>query len=456
MHRSLSYSMLVTAAALLAVGCGFQHTTNVLAPTSATAAAVAGTTSGNTGTTTSSSGSSSSLVGTWASTTSATAPVSASSCSSFQYQITTQTASNIAGTFAATCGTATLTGIATGTINGTAVALTATGTAVIPGVPSCPFTLQGNGSIIDNGTTLNVPFTGTTCQGPVSGTAVLHKPQSSVTFTQPTDVSPTPNAFISTLRPTFTVNNAAHSGPVGTITYTIEVATDEAFSNMYATWTAPEGANQTTFTMPKDLAYTQVYFWHVRAQDPNNNGPFSVTQAMQVTNAPAPPAPVVGGDQIDLHGATITGGSPGDVANWAVTTQITALDFEGNGLSPYFTKKDGPGRWPDVVPPGWTGSIQYTLWMVVNVDGHWYTSGGVEFWYGRSSTGDAPSNFAADWYYSPAVWGPLATHQPQPGEMVGFFVTAGDARAKDVRSVVERSNVVLVAFPGNGGAYFPF
>jgi len=35
-------------------------------------------------------------------------------------------------------------------------------------------------------------------------------------------------------------------------------------------------------------------------------------------------------------------------------------------------------------------------------------------------------------------------------------VTAGDQRAKDVRAVTERSNVVLVPFPSDGGAYYPF
>ena len=42
------------------------------------------------------------------------------------------------------------------------------------------------------------------------------------------------------------------------------------------------------------------------------------------------------------------------------------------------------------------------------------------------------------------------------GEQVGFFVTAGDQRAKDVRVVTERSNVVLVPFPSDSGAYYPF
>ena len=142
--------------------------------------------------------------------------------------------------------------------------------------------------------------------------------------------------------------------------------------------------------------------------------------------------------------------------DWPVTAQITSLNLQASGAAVGFTKKDGPGRWPDVTPPGWDGALQYTLWMVVNIDGHWYTSGGVEFWYGLPSSGGQPSRYTSNWYYSPAVWGPLAGHQPVPGEQVGFFVTAGDARAKDVRAVTERSNVVLVSFPSDAGGYYPF
>jgi hypothetical protein len=336
--------------------------------------------------------------------------------------------------------------------------MTASGNATLPGTSNCPFTLSGNGSIIDNGTTLNIPFTGTTCLGPVSGTEVLHKPASNA-IDAPTPVAPTPNAIVSSLRPTFTVTDSTKTGTIGAITYTIEVASDVAFGNMYATWTAAEQPGQTSFNLPKDLAYTNVYYWHVRGSDGTTTGAWSNTLAFQVGNAPAPVAPppvAVGGDQMDLHQAIVTAGSPTDVANWAVTAKLTALNLQSSGVDVEFTKKTGPGRWPDIVPPGWSGSLQYTLWMVVNINGQWYTSGGVEYWYGLSQSGGAPSQFTSNWYYSPAVWGPLATHQPSPGEMVGFFVTAGDARAKDVRSVVERSNVVMVPFPTDGGAYYPF
>lgn len=175
------------------------------------------------------------------------------------------------------------------------------------------------------------------------------------------------------------------------------------------------------------------------------------------TPAPTPPPPAPTPTPSDiLRGATIYGGSAADVANWPATATITGMDFNGNGVHVEFTKKDGPGRWPDVVPPGWEGPLQYTMWMVVNINGQWVTSGGVEFWYGLDRSGGPPSMFARNWYYNPAIWGPLATHQPAVGEQVGFFVTAGDERVKDVTLVRERSNVVVIPFPSDGGAAFRF
>ncbi len=94
--------------------------------------------------------------------------------------------------------------------------------------------------------------------------------------------------------------------------------------------------------------------------------------------------------------------------------------------------------------------------------GWWSSSTGVgthraapSTWNGLDRQGGPPNEFAYNWYYSPAIWGPLANHQPANGERVGFFVTAGDARAKDVRTVNERSNVVALPFP-SGGGYFTF
>src|SRR5438445_6478369 len=60
----------------------------------------------------------------------------------------------------------------------------------------------------------------------------------------PALVSPGINATIDTLRPRFTWTNAVRSGPVGAVTYLIEVADSDAFTNKIAQWSAPEQPNQ--------------------------------------------------------------------------------------------------------------------------------------------------------------------------------------------------------------------
>jgi hypothetical protein len=346
--------LLTLAVAAPGAGCAFDHSSNMAGPSSASSSAASSTAGGTLA--------AGSLTGLWESNTLPVLP-SPSSCGDFQYQISSQTSSSISGTFSAVCGGGlSVSGNASGQLVGNAVPFTITGNASMPGIPSCAISLSGTGALEDNGRTLRLPYSGTTCLGPVTGTEVLRKPAPN-TATPP--AAPAPPA-------------------------------------------APP---------------------------------------------PPPAAPI---DGIDLHGAIVTAGSPGDIADWPVTTLITTLDLRGDGAYVDFSKKDGPGRWPDVMPPGWDGSLQYTLWMVENINGQWYTSGGVEYWYGLSRQGGPPSQYGRNWYYSPAVWGPLANRQPAIGEQVGFFVTAGDARAKNVYAVRERSNVVAVPFPSDAGGVFQY
>ena len=79
----------------------------------------------------------------------------------------------------------------------------------------------------------------------------------------------------------------------------------------------------------------------------------------------------------------------------------------------------------------------------------------MEYWKGLERSGGPPSGYARDWYYDPIRWSPMSGYQPAVGEQVGFLVTAGDARNNGNVIVKERSNVVVVPFPGGAGA-FPF
>lgn len=270
--------------------------------------------------------------------------------------------------------------------------------------------------------------------------------------------SPAPNTTVLNLRPTFTLANAPRSGPAGAITYLIELADSDSFANKVASWSVAETPSQTTTVSPVDLVYGKVYYWHVRAYDPTTLGPWSNTQAFQMLAEPAPvyvPAPPTGGpapgDAINLN-TVIIHNSP-NVASWPVTTKLSRLDLMPSGAHAEFSAQ---GSWPEVIPPGWTGGIQWTLWIVLNINGQWHASGCIEYWKGLYESGGPVSGYARDWYYDPIRWGPMAGHQPAPGEQVGFLVTSGDARNNGPSSVRERSNVVLVSFPSNSGQSFVF
>jgi hypothetical protein len=181
---------------------------------------------------------------------------------------------------------------------------------------------------------------------------------------------------------------------------------------------------------------------------------------------------------LDLHQVTLFD-NPSNLADWAVTTQITEVDFQYmamDGVHVEFSKRDGPGSWPDITPPGWNGPLEYTLGMVEKINGQWYGSAAIQFWRGLPASG---GNVAADivtmaqctlfgmgstcqvaknWYYD-GRWGALAGYQPATAEMIGIFVVAGNLRGVTDGSqspVQERSNVVLMPMPTFAGAKYTF
>lgn len=162
----------------------------------------------------------------------------------------------------------------------------------------------------------------------------------------------------------------------------------------------------------------------------------------------------------DLKKCAILNNPPSE-GEWPITTRITKLEIRPNGVHVEFSKRDGPGRWPDVTPPGWKGPLQYTLGMVENFGGDkWVASAPIQFWYGLDESGGPPWEFRKNWFYDASRWGPLAARQPAPGETVGFFVIAGNVRnlvdEGSQSPVHERSNVVYVPMPGSKGATYNF
>jgi hypothetical protein len=274
--------------------------------------------------------------------------------------VTSQTATSVAGTFEADCaGGITVSGTAQGQlVNSTTVPIVVNGTANLPGITGCAFSLSGTGTIENNGNTLRIPYGGNTCMGPVHGTEVLRK----ATAAPPPPPPPPP--------------------PTPTPT-------------------------------PPPVS--------------------------------APPS----GDGINLNQAAIFN-SPPDLGNWARTATITSISFSSGLMYVDFDKRDGSGRWPDITPPGWDGPLQYTLGICFNIGGQWDCSAAIQYWYGRPL--GVTTNTAVDWFYDPIRWGPMTGYQPSPGEIVGIFVVAGNARNVHDHSgtyVLERSNVVLLPFGSN-------
>lgn len=99
-----------------------------------------------------------------------------------------------------------------------------------------------------------------------------------IVIAQPTPLSPINNVSVTVLRPTFTFANAPRSGPVGPITYTIEISDTDSFGNRLAVWSGEEQPGQTSLESPRDAEYGRQFFWRVRASDPTTTGPWSATQ----------------------------------------------------------------------------------------------------------------------------------------------------------------------------------
>jgi hypothetical protein len=156
------------------------------------------------------------------------------------------------------------------------------------------------------------------------------------------------------------------------------------------------------------------------------------------------PAAARAQDAFDLHRATVSN-APADIADWPVTTIINRAEVNPeHGVTLTFPAQ---ATWPDVTPPGWTGALQYTVWVVTPAGEA--TSGIVQMWRGRDGTGafehgSFVADFNTNWAYDDR-WGALAAYHPHAGDIVGFFVSAGNARGESaVTSIRARSNVVAV------------
>lgn len=148
----------VAAASIGAAGCvGFDHSSSVTSPTTSPGI--------------------SALTGSWQSVQDAAGSIipNPNTCTDFKWTASTQTATSAAGTFSASCNGVVFAGTANGTLTGTTVAWGANGTGTGSSLPQspCAITLTGTAELGSN--SIRVPYTGSTCMGPVSGVQILNK-----------------------------------------------------------------------------------------------------------------------------------------------------------------------------------------------------------------------------------------------------------------------------------------
>lgn len=418
------YVSLLAVASLLTSGCGFERSSSALAPSSTGANASPG--SGTTNTTPS-------LLGLWTSNALPTLP-SLNTCGNFQYEISSQTATSLTGRFSATCGGGlAVSGTGSGQLNGTSVPLTVSGTATAPGIPNCSFTLNGVGAIIDGGNTLSIPFTGTTCLGPVSGTEVLHRPAPAPPVSL--SISATPSQPRAGQPVTFTVTASRASQPAsGRVRIDFGNGQTADLGQITGTGTATH-----TFTAG-GYDVTAVF------TDANGAETTATTrvdvQPEAPPSAPPPPPPLPGGDQIDPR--TIRWLSPAttDVSGWRVTSEVTSVEIQGDRICINHTKA---GQWPlvsiDENPP----NIEGNPVIVANIGGQWYGAGFDWFGQGRTCKNMAAYEYGRDQIRVAPLDG--SWPGPRSGDLVGLLVTTPSSNRIPVRSVNERSNIVLVRWP---------
>jgi hypothetical protein len=129
-----------------------------------------------------------------------------------------------------------------------------------------------------------------------------------VTLAAPVLVSPVNGEKIGSTRPTFRFNLSGRSGPAGSVTYGLEVASSDSFTTKYGAWQFAEQAGGMSVTPVLDVPYEQPVYWRVRAYE-SYKGVVS-GWAVGAFYGPATPAPTPSPSPSPSPGATCSQTTP--------------------------------------------------------------------------------------------------------------------------------------------------
>jgi hypothetical protein len=168
------------------------------------------------------------------------------------------------------------------------------------------------------------------------------------------------------------------------------------------------------------------------------------SQLLPQPDPPPPPPPPsdpgpASADEIDLRQVTFVLG-PSNVGSWPQTSTMTGTRAIPHELCTYHTKL---GQWPSTLFFDTDALVEGNQWVFANIGGRWY--GGAGEWQrpGQACKDVTAESIGADAFYNPNME-PLRSWVPRPGEVFGLMVTTPARAWPDMRTLDERSNVVLV------------
>ena len=279
---------------------------------------------------------------------------------------------------------------------------------------------------------VHVRATGRTGQvdGPFSGTRSFRTP--SVVIDTPAPVSPDGNETTPSTRPTYIIDNGAVTGPAGTVTYQVEVATDVGFVTVVDSPSAVRaGGAQTSVESQVDLDEDTVHYWRTRA----TTG--TLTTAWSSTAVFRTPSSGGGGaaDEIDLSQVVWL---HENVSSWPKTSTVISTAI---GNPPICINHTKLAQWPRADFSTSGRIVDSNAWVVANINGRWYAATWEWFLPGEI----CKQLGALDFMTHVGGLAPLNSWVPQSGERIGLMVSTPARHGNG--PVNERSNVVLVTWP---------
>jgi hypothetical protein len=152
---------------------------------------------------------------------------------------------------------------------------------------------------------------------------------------------------------------------------------------------------------------------------------------------PPPPSPS-SPDAIDLTNVPVVLGAQ-NIASWAITSTVTGTKQIDHWLCVNHTKL---GQWPTGPFFGDPNTLlEGNQWVVAKIHGQWMA--GAADWYrpGQACKDVTQVGMGADSFYN---WEPLKSWVPQVGEEFGLFASTPARMWPIMRTLDERTNVVLV------------